>query len=98
MEVGSDDNDVTAFLAHQAVKSSAELGTKAIITDSYTGRTARYIASYRGTFPVLALCYNERTIRQLSLSYGVFAMYQKSTDTSRQYLFNGLTHMLEKTC
>ena len=23
-------------------------------------------------------------------------MYQKSTDTSRQYLFNGLTHLLEK--
>lgn len=96
MELGSGGDDITAFLAQQAVKSSTELGTKAIITDSYTGRTARFVASYRGRFPVLALCYNERTIRQLSLSYGVFAMYQKSTDTSRQYLFNGLTHLLEK--
>lgn len=96
MELGGDGDDVTAFLAHQAVVSSDQLGTRAIITDSYTGRTARYIASYRGKFPVLALCYNERTIRELALSYGVFALYQKSADTSRQYLFNGLNHLIEQ--
>ena len=57
--------DVTSFLAKQAVKSSVKLGTKAIITDSYTGRTARYVAAYRGKYPVLAVCYKERTMRRV---------------------------------
>ena len=34
-------NDVTAFLAKQAVKATTKLKIRAIITDSYSGRTAR---------------------------------------------------------
>ncbi len=88
--------DVTSFLAKQAVKSFNKLGTKAIITDSYTGRTARYVAAHRGRYPVLAICYNERTIRSLALSYGVFPFYQERTHTAREYLFNGLNHLIEQ--
>lgn len=91
----NDEPDVTSFLAKQAVKTFSKLGTKAIITDSYTGRTARYVAAYRGRYPVLALCYYERTIRLLALSYGVFPLYQERTRTSREYLFNGLNHLME---
>ncbi len=91
-----DDMDVTSFLAKQAVKSSNKLGTKAILTDSYTGRTARYVAAYRGKYPVLAICYRERTIRTLALSYGVFPMYQQETASTRQYLFNGLNLLINK--
>lgn len=87
--------DVTSFLARQAVKSNSVLGTRAIITDSYTGRTARYIASYRGLFPTLALCYHENVVRLLSLSYGVWAIHQARSSSSRQYLREGLTHLLE---
>lgn len=88
--------DVTSFLAKQAVKSSVKLGTKAIITDSYTGRTARYVAAYRGKYPVLAICYRERTMRELSLSYGVYPMFQHETRTSREYLFRGLNLLIER--
>lgn len=87
--------DTTSFLARQAVKSNCMLGTRAIITDSYTGRTARYIASYRGMFPTLALCYRENVVRLLSLSYGVWAIHQPPTSSSRQYLRDGLRHLLE---
>ncbi|MDE6345909.1 MAG: pyruvate kinase [Muribaculaceae bacterium] len=87
--------DLTSFLARQSVKSNSVLGTRAIITDSYTGRTARYIASYRGMFPTLALCYRENVVRLLSLSYGVWAIHQPPTSSSRQYLRNGLCHLLE---
>ena len=87
--------DITSFLARQAVKSNSVLGTRAIITDSYTGRTARYIATYRGLFPTLALCYRENVVRLLSLSYGVWAIHQPPTSSSRQYLRDGLRHLLE---
>ena len=94
--VSTDDPDVTSFLAKQAVKTFNKLGTKAIVTDSYTGRTARYVAAFRGRYPVLAICYYERTIRLLALSYGVFPLYQERTRTSREYLFNGLNHLMEQ--
>ena len=36
------------FPCPRAVDAQYEIGAKAIVTDSYTGRTARYIASFRG--------------------------------------------------
>ena len=88
------ENDVTSFLAHQAVDSAEVLGTRAIITDSYTGRTARYIASFRGKNPTLALCYYSHVIRQLALSYGVFPVFLQRSATSREYLYTGLKQLI----
>lgn len=88
------ENDVTSFLAHQAVDSAEVLGTHAIITDSYTGRTARYIASFRGKNPTLALCYYSHVIRQLALSYGVFPVFLQRSATSREYLYTGLKQLI----
>ena len=65
-------NDITAYLADTAVKASKELPIKAVLTDSLTGKTARYLAAFRGPQPVVALCYNKRVGRELALSYGVF--------------------------
>ncbi|RUT73006.1 pyruvate kinase [Ancylomarina longa] len=66
-------HELTAILASSAVKSSQLLPIKAIITDTLTGRTARYLSAYRGTHPVYAMCYSARVMRELSLSYGVEA-------------------------
>ena len=65
------DTDVASFLARQAVSSEVAVGTKAIITDAYQGRTARHISSYRGLQPVHAICFNPSVARWLALSYGV---------------------------
>jgi len=65
-------NETTAFLAESAIMASTELKTTAIITNTLTGRTARYLAAFRGENPVYAICYEKRVMRELSLSYGVF--------------------------
>ncbi|MDR1645450.1 MAG: pyruvate kinase [Tannerellaceae bacterium] len=88
------DLDVTSFLAKQAVKSSSKLHVKAIITDSHTGRTARYLAAFRGTSSVYAICYKEEVMRTLSLSYGVWAVYQARSDSRRSYLCNALNELI----
>ena len=88
------DLDVTSFLAKQAVKSSAKLHVKAIITDSHTGRTARYLAAFRGTPPVYAICYNEKVTRALSLSYGVWAVHQPWNDSRRGYFLDALNELI----
>ncbi len=66
---------VTGYLAKAAVKASFRLGTKAIVADSLSGKTILAIAAYRGNTPVYAQVYNRRVMRQLSLSFGVFADY-----------------------
>jgi pyruvate kinase len=91
-----DDLNVTSFLSKQAVKSSNKLHVKAIVTDSYSGRTARNLAAFRGKAPVFAICYKERTTRELSLSYGVWAEYQPENDNPKQYFLDALNKLIRK--
>ena len=69
-------SSVTEFLARNAIKATELLNIKGIITDANTGRTARILSSYRGPNPVIALCYKEKLVRQLALSYGITPLYQ----------------------
>ncbi len=88
-------NDLTSFLCHAAVETSTKLATQAILTDTYSGRTARFLAAYRGRNPVLAICYHERSTRQLSLSYGVIPIYQESKGNTQQYFIEAIQHLLK---
>jgi pyruvate kinase len=92
----ADDLDTTSFLAKQAVKSSAKLGVRAIISDSLTGRTARYLAAFRGTATVFAICYRKETMRMLSLSYGIWAVYQEWKQSRREYYYSALHHLIKR--
>ena len=89
-------NDVTAFLAKQAVKATTKLKIRAIITDSYSGRTARNLAAFRGKYPVLAICYKEKTMRHLALSYGVEAIYMPELANGQDYYFAALRRLLKE--
>ena len=71
--VPSSKNEVTTYLAETAVGAARNLPIKAIITDSFTGKTARYIAAFRSPVPVYAIAYDPRVARELSLSFGVYA-------------------------
>ena len=94
----ADDVTTTAFLAKQAVKSIAKLGVKAIITDSFTGRTARYLAAFRGRVPVYAICYEEKIIRQLALSYWVITAFESATEEHQEGLRAALLHLIDGHC
>ena len=65
--------EITTCLAEAAVGATKELPIKALITDSFTGKTARYLAAFRSPIPVYSLAYEPRVARELALSYGVFA-------------------------
>ena len=71
--------DTTSFLAKQAVKACNQLDVAAIITDSFSGRTARTLAAFRCKCPVFAMCCKIEVARHLSICYGVHAEYQEST-------------------
>lgn len=94
--LNAENNDVTAFLAKQAVKATTRLNIRAILTDSYTGRTARYVAAFRGKYPVLAMCYNEKTMRLLALSYGVLPIFLEEKDDAQHYFFAALDLLMQE--
>lgn len=96
IRLDNDGDDVTAFLAKQAVKATTKLKIRAIITDSFSGRTARNLAAFRGKYPVLAICYKEKTMRHLALSYGVEAIYMPELANGQEYYFAALRRLLQE--
>lgn len=90
----SPEDDVTSFIARQAVRSVSKLGVKAIVTDSFSGRTARNLAAYRGRATVFAICYKERVARELSLSYGIWPVNQKRSGGKIAYYVQALEALL----
>lgn len=86
-------NEITAALARSAVKTAGLLPIKAIVVDTLSGRTARYLAAFRGSLPVYARCYNERVMRELSLSFGIFPYFTEKP-MSRDEFMNDLPAML----
>lgn len=76
-------NKTSAYLSKSAVEASILLNCKAIIADTSKGRTIRNIAGYRGRKPVFAQCYDKRVVRELALSFGVYADYLEEGRTHK---------------
>jgi len=90
------DNETSAFLAEAAVLASKELHVNAIVTDTLTGKIARYIAAFRGTLPVFAKCHNGRVKRELALSYGVFPSEIQSKKNKHKLIETSLLDLVER--
>ncbi|OPY85688.1 MAG: Pyruvate kinase [Syntrophus sp. PtaU1.Bin208] len=89
-------NKRSAYLTKTAVEAAIALNAKAIIADSETGRSIRNMAGYRGRKPIFAFCYNKRTVRELSLSFGVFAQVMEETRNSYEFVSKALSQLLEQ--
>ena len=63
---------IAATLAKNLVEATIQLPVKAIIFDTWTGRTGRYLAEFRPKVPIYAMCYQNFTMRELALTFGIF--------------------------
>ena len=90
----SDQPDVTEFFSKEAVMATKKMKLRAIIMDSYTGRTARYVSSFRGESNILAICYRPKTVRHLALSYGVYAIFMPLKSYGHEFLLAALRKLL----
>lgn len=88
-------NKITAMLARSAVTACYSLPIKAIIIDTMSGRTGRYLSAFRGTVPVYAMCYEKTVMRQLSLSFGVMTNYLDISQTRESFLVDAITTQIE---
>ncbi len=96
VEITELDNEVAAYLAKVAVRASSKLPIKAIICDSTTGRTARYLSAFRGSKLVFTQCYDDATMRHLALSYGVYAARIDKTKTHDKFIKISLNTLLKR--
>jgi pyruvate kinase len=87
--------EISAYLAKVAVKTAFRIGARGIIADTTGGRTIRDMASYRGINVILAQCYSENTMRELALSYGVYANYQERRKSVDEFLHIALKSMVK---
>lgn len=87
--------EVSAYLAKVAVKTASRVGAKCIICDTVRGRTVRNMSSFRGINYIMAQCYSPRTMRELALSYGVYASLQEKHNSSDMFLKIALSGLLK---
>ncbi len=78
--------DISAYLSKVAVKTSLRIGARGIIADTSDGRSIRSMASYRGKNLILAQCYKRRAMRELALSYGIYANYQDEKRSMDEFI------------
>lgn len=88
--------EISAFLSKSAVEASLALNVKAIIADTNSGRTIRNMAGYRGRKIIYAMCYDEKTCRLLSLSFGVYPELITESYGEKDFLHHALNKLVSK--
>ena len=88
--------DVTSAISHATCTTAHDLGAKAILTVSKSGRTARMISRFRPSCPIVCGTTDETVRRQMNLSWGVTpVMVEEQRDTDK--LFDNVVDAAKKT-
>src|SRR3954469_18650956 len=85
-ERGLRGGDDEAAIAFGAVGAVYQLGLKALVCPTLTGKTARYISSHRPGVPTLALSPRRDVVRRCSIYWGVHARLQQEPHDTPQLL------------
>lgn len=81
---------VTDATSEGAWRAASNVGAAAIVCCTDTGDTARAVARFRPTVPVLAVSPHERTVRALSLTWGVSGVRgRRWSTTDEMFWFAG---------
>ncbi len=80
------DNEISVFLSKMAVRSIEKINTRAIITDTDTGKTARYLSAFRGKSPIYAQCYDKRVMRELALNFGIYSDFMDVQISKKDFI------------
>ena len=86
--------EISSYLAKVAVKTTIRIGARGIIADTTLGRSIRDMAAYRGINLILAQCYTSRTMRELALSYGVYASFQERKKSIDEFIHIALKNLI----
>ena len=71
---GLNHTSVTDAISYATCATAESLNASGIITSTSSGHTARMVSKFRPNTPIIAATPNEKTSRQLSLSWGVYTV------------------------
>ncbi|HZD12402.1 MAG TPA: pyruvate kinase, partial [Candidatus Binatus sp.] len=71
-------------LALAACETAVQIGARAIVAATRTGKTARRVSKYRSPLPIVALAYRPLVQRQLLLSWGVHPVGTKEVGSTEE--------------
>lgn len=77
----TENNDITGILAHSVIDGSNRIKSKAIITPTNSGYTAKKMSRFRPPCPIIAVSPNIDTVKNLNLYYGVVPTLVKEFDS-----------------
>ena len=87
---------IAGVLARSLVAATYKLPVKAIIFDTWSGRTGRYLAEFRPKVPIYAMCYNKFTMRELALTYNIISYPFEISGTKEGFVNNSIQILLEE--
>ncbi len=86
---------VAAVLSCQLVSATRKLPIRAMVFDTRTGRTGRYLSAFRPKTPIYAMCYAPHVMRELALSYGVYAYSMDPTQSKDSFIKSSINTLLK---
>jgi len=87
--------DRLLVMAKAASDIALEIGAKAIIVPTISGRTVRFLSAIRSRIPLYALCYDVQLARKLALSHGVFSQKFEMCDTVEDLAYKSLKQVYD---
>ncbi len=85
---------ISNYLAKTAVHSALDLGVKAILSDTTTGYSTKYVSSYRSKVPVCARTHDKRVARELALSYGIIPFYTERNQNTDSLVTQAMAQLI----
>lgn len=95
-EINTANMDVTNALSHATCTTAHDLHASAIIALTYGGTTAQMISKFRPQCPIIAPTVNQKTRRQLNLSWGVIPVVSEMRNNTDE-LFDHAVECAQKT-
>jgi pyruvate kinase len=93
--VRRDRRDPGYTVAYNAAKAAHDLGLKALITPTLSGRSARLLSAHRPTVPIYALSPGRETVRRCGLMWGVQAASLPRIEVTEALIARSLERVVE---
>lgn len=95
-EIKEENKNITDGIAFSVVSNANLLNTKLIIASTMSGYTARKISRLRPVCPILATSPNDKTVRSLTLNWGVYPVLTKEVHSLDEMIQTGISLAKEK--
>lgn len=90
----SSEPNMTDAICQSVAHTAINLDVDAIVAPTESGHTARMISKYRPKAPIIAITYDETTVRQLSLCWGVHPQLGQKVGSTDEMLDSAVTESI----